>query len=50
MRRRGKDLKELTVVSNNCGVSDWGLGLLLEEKQIKRMIGSYVGENGLLES
>jgi len=35
----------LTVVSNNCGVDDWGLGLMLNQKQIKRMISSYVGEN-----
>ncbi|TNJ63666.1 CoA transferase subunit A [Paenibacillus hemerocallicola] len=38
-------VKELTVISNNCGVDDWGLGLLLRGKQIKKMIGSYVGEN-----
>ncbi|WP_100331004.1 CoA transferase subunit A [Bacillus xiapuensis] len=38
-------VKELTVISNNCGVDDWGLGLLLENKQIKKIIGSYVGEN-----
>lgn len=37
--------KNLTVVSNNCGVDDWGLGLMLNNKQIKRMISSYVGEN-----
>lgn len=37
--------KDLTVVSNNCGVDDFGLGLLLRQKQIKRMISSYVGEN-----
>ncbi|MFP3489183.1 CoA-transferase, partial [Staphylococcus sp. SIMBA_130] len=37
--------KDLTVISNNCGVDDWGLGLLLKNKQIKKMIGSYVGEN-----
>jgi len=35
----------LTVVSNNCGVDDWGLGLMLNQKQIKRMKSSYVGEN-----
>lgn len=35
----------LTVVSNNCGVDDWGLGLMLKQQQIKRMISSYVGEN-----
>lgn len=40
-----KGVKDLTVISNNCGVDDWGLGLLLKEKQIKKMIGSYVGEN-----
>ncbi|HHW37988.1 MAG TPA: CoA transferase subunit A [Bacillales bacterium] len=38
-------VKDLTVISNNCGVDDWGLGLLLQNKQIKKMIGSYVGEN-----
>ncbi|MFC0522878.1 CoA transferase subunit A [Pontibacillus salicampi] len=37
--------KHLTVISNNCGVDDWGLGLLLHNKQIDKMIGSYVGEN-----
>jgi len=37
--------KKLTVVSNNAGVDDFGLGLLLQNKQIKRMISSYVGEN-----
>src|SRR5699024_8788485 len=42
---RNKATKDLTVISNNCGVDDWGLGLLLEKKQIKRMIASYVGEN-----
>src|SRR5690625_2146329 len=42
---RDKGTKDLTVISNNCGVDDWGLGLLLNEKQIKKMISSYVGEN-----
>ncbi len=37
--------KRLTVVSNNCGVDDFGLGLLLRNKQIVKMISSYVGEN-----
>ncbi|NUQ72470.1 MAG: CoA transferase subunit A [Polyangiaceae bacterium] len=37
--------KDLTVVSNNCGVDDFGLGVLLRNKQIKKMISSYVGEN-----
>ncbi|MFJ3390411.1 CoA transferase subunit A [Lysinibacillus sp. NPDC086135] len=41
--------KDLTVVSNNCGVDDWGLGLLLANKQIKKMISSYVGENKIFE-
>jgi 3-oxoacid CoA-transferase subunit A len=40
-----KGVKDLTVISNNCGVDEWGLGLLLNKKQIKKMIGSYVGEN-----
>ncbi|WP_078596703.1 CoA transferase subunit A [Evansella clarkii] len=38
-------VKDLTVISNNCGVDDWGLGLLLKDRQIKKMVGSYVGEN-----
>jgi 3-oxoacid CoA-transferase subunit A len=36
---------DLEAVSNNCGVDDWGLGLLLEAKRIRRMVSSYVGEN-----
>src|SRR4051812_17660796 len=36
---------DLEVVSNNCGVDDWGLGLLLAAKRIRRMVSSYVGEN-----
>jgi 3-oxoacid CoA-transferase subunit A len=40
-----KGVKDLTVISNNCGVDDWGLGLLLKNRQIKKMVGSYVGEN-----
>ena len=36
---------DLEVASNNCGVDDWGLGLLLRERRIRRMISSYVGEN-----
>ena len=42
-------VKNLTVVSNNAGVDDFGLGLLLETRQIKKMVASYVGENGLFE-
>lgn len=41
--------KGLTFVSNNCGVDGFGLGILLEDKQIKKMISSYVGENALFE-
>lgn len=41
--------KGLTVVSNNCGVDGFGLGLLLEDKQISKMVSSYVGENALFE-
>jgi 3-oxoacid CoA-transferase subunit A len=44
-----KGTKNLTVVSNNCGVNDWGLGLLLENKQIDKMVASYVGENKIFE-
>src|SRR4029078_9040648 len=36
---------DLGAVSNNCGVDDWGLGLLLAQRRIRRMISSYVGEN-----
>ncbi|WP_110928873.1 CoA transferase subunit A [Bacillus massiliglaciei] len=46
---RDKGVKDLTIVSNNCGIDDWGLGLLLENKQIKKMIASYVGENKRFE-
>ena len=45
--RRG--VKDLTVVSNNCGVDDWGLGLLLRARQIRKMVSSYVGENAEFE-
>ncbi|RSL31427.1 CoA transferase subunit A [Salibacterium salarium] len=41
--------KDLTIVSNNCGVDDWGLGLLLQNKQIKKILASYVGENKVFE-
>lgn len=40
-----KGTKDLIVVSNNCGVDGFGLGLLLKNKQIKKMVASYVGEN-----
>jgi len=42
---RDTGVKDITCVSNNAGVDDWGLGLLLATKQIKKMISSYVGEN-----
>lgn len=44
-----KGTRDLTVVSNNCGVDGFGLGLLLEDRQIRKMIASYVGENALFE-
>jgi 3-oxoacid CoA-transferase subunit A len=43
------DVKDLTCVSNNCGVDDWGLGLLLGKKKIRKMLSSYVGENAEFE-
>ncbi len=42
-------IKDLTVISNNAGIDDFGLGLLLKNKQVKKHIGSYVGENRLFE-
>lgn len=47
MKKMG--VRDLTIVSNNCGVDDFGLGLLLQDRQIKKMISSYVGENALFE-
>lgn len=44
-----KGIRNLTCISNNCGVDDFGLGLLLQAKQIKKMISSYVGENAEFE-
>lgn len=44
-----KRVKNLTCISNNAGVDDFGLGLLLENKQVKKMIASYVGENAEFE-
>ncbi len=46
---RDSGVKGLTCVSNNAGVDDWGLGLLLQTRQIKKMISSYVGENATFE-
>jgi 3-oxoacid CoA-transferase subunit A len=45
-----KGTRELTVASNNCGTDEYGLGTLLVEKQIKKMIASYVGENAMFEA
>ena len=42
-------VRDLTVISNNCGIDGFGLGILLERGQIKKMISSYVGENKLFE-
>ncbi len=42
---RDRGVRGLTIISNNCGVDDFGLGILLQTRQIKKMISSYVGEN-----
>ena len=46
---RDSGVKDITVISNNCGVDDFGLGLLLQTRQIKKMVSSYVGENKTFE-
>ena len=46
---RASGVRNLTVISNNCGVDDFGMGLLLQTRQIKKMISSYVGENETFE-
>jgi 3-oxoacid CoA-transferase subunit A len=46
---RDTGVRDLTIASNNAGVDDWGLGLLLQTRQVKKMISSYVGENGEFE-
>jgi 3-oxoacid CoA-transferase subunit A len=46
---RLKGTRDLTVVSNNAGVADYGIGLLLETRQVRKMIATYVGENKLFE-
>src|SRR5947208_10488928 len=46
---RDKGTKNLTCISNNAGVDDFGLGLLLQKRQVKKMISSYVGENAEFE-
>ena len=47
---RDSGVKGITVVSNNCGVDDFGLGILLQTRQIKKMVSSYVGENKIFET
>lgn len=47
LRRRGT--KDLVVISNNAGVADFGLGLLLQTRQIRKMVSTYVGENEIFE-
>ncbi|TVS07526.1 MAG: CoA transferase subunit A [Phycisphaerales bacterium] len=49
MALRDTGVKDITCISNNAGVDDWGLGLLLKTRQIKKMISSYVGENSVFE-
>src|SRR5688572_3549769 len=44
-----KGVKALTCISNNAGVDDFGIGLMLQQKQVKKMISSYVGENAEFE-
>jgi 3-oxoacid CoA-transferase A subunit len=44
-----RNVRNLTCVSNNAGVDDWGLGLLLQTRQIRKMVSSYVGENAEFE-
>lgn len=46
---RRKGIKNLTAMSNNAGVDDFGIGLLLQTRQVKKMIATYVGENKLFE-
>jgi 3-oxoacid CoA-transferase subunit A len=46
---RKKGTKGLTIISNNCGVDDKGLGILLANGQVKKMVSSYVGENKIFE-
>src|SRR5665213_3223341 len=46
---RDSGVKGITVISNNCGVDDFGLGLMLQTRQIRKMVSSYVGENAEFE-
>lgn len=47
---KNSGIKGLTIISNNCGVDDFGLGILLKDRQIKKMVSSYVGENKTFET
>jgi 3-oxoacid CoA-transferase subunit A len=47
---KASGIKGLTIISNNCGVDDFGLGILLKDRQIKKMVSSYVGENKTFET
>lgn len=46
---RRKGIRNLTVVSNNAGIDDFGVGVLLKNRQVKKMVSTYVGENKLFE-
>ena len=46
---RRKGTKNLTIVSNNAGIDDFGIGVLLQNRQVKKMVSTYVGENKLFE-
>jgi 3-oxoacid CoA-transferase subunit A len=46
---RDKGVRDLTIISNNAGIDDFGIGLLLQSRQVKKMISTYVGENQLFE-
>ena len=46
---RRKGTRNLTIISNNCGIDDKGLGILLANGQVKKMVSSYVGENKTFE-
>src|SRR5438128_3175950 len=46
---RDKDVRNLTIISNNAGIDGYGIGLLLEKRQVRKMISTYVGENKLFE-
>src|SRR5262249_30586698 len=46
---REKGVKDLTIMSNNAGVDDFGIGVLLQTRQVRKMISTYVGENKLFE-